>query len=70
MRTNIVLDEELIREASLLTGIKTKRELVEVALRELIRIRRRKNLFDLAGKISMDEGYDHKESRVMKHGAD
>ena len=35
----------------MLTGITTKRELVDVALRELIRIKRKKNLFDLAGQI-------------------
>ncbi len=31
MRTNIVLDDDLVREATMLTGITTKRELVEVA---------------------------------------
>ena len=37
MRTNIVLDDQLTNEAFLLTGLKTKRELVDFALRELIR---------------------------------
>jgi len=36
MRTNIVLNDDLVREAIMLTGITTKRELVEVALRELV----------------------------------
>lgn len=36
MRTNIVIDEALTSEAFKLTGIKTKRELVEYALKELI----------------------------------
>ena len=37
MRTNIVLDSQLTDEALVLTGLQTKRELVELALRELIR---------------------------------
>ncbi len=37
MRTNIVLNDQLTNEAFLLTGLKTKRELVELALKELIR---------------------------------
>ena len=40
MRTNIVLDDVLTTEAFALTGLKTKRELVELALRELIRIKK------------------------------
>ncbi|MCK5814264.1 MAG: type II toxin-antitoxin system VapB family antitoxin [Cocleimonas sp.] len=40
MRTNIVLDDQLTHIAFLLTGLKTKRELVDLALRELIRIKK------------------------------
>ena len=40
MRTNIVLDDQLTHEAFLLTGIKTKKKLVDFALRELIRIKK------------------------------
>lgn len=41
MRTNIVLDEELINEAFLLSGIKTKRELIYQALKEFVEYRKR-----------------------------
>ena len=40
MRTNIVLDDQLTHEVFLLTGLKTKKELVDFALRELIRIKK------------------------------
>lgn len=70
MRTNIVLDDQLIKEATQLTGVSTKRELVDLALRELIRSRRKKNLFDLAGQIELADGYDYKAAREMGHGAD
>ena len=39
MRTNIVLDDELVAEAMRRTGIKTKRAVVEEALRKLIRLK-------------------------------
>lgn len=40
MRTNIVLDDTLTTEAFALTGLKTKRELIDLALRELIQIKK------------------------------
>jgi Arc/MetJ family transcription regulator len=70
MRTNIVLDETLVKEATLLTGAASKRELVDLALRELIRSRRKKNLFDLAGKIQLTDDYDHKRLRELRHDPD
>ena len=63
MRTNIELDESLVEEARRLTGIATKRALVEEALRVLIDSRRRRSLLDLQGKIAFSDGYDYRESR-------
>jgi len=54
MRTNIVLDDKLVEEGKRLTGVKTKRELVNLALRELIERRRRKNLLKFEGKIEWE----------------
>lgn len=59
MRTNIELDDDLVEEARRLTGITTKRALVEEALKVLIASRRRRSLLDLKGKISFAEGYDY-----------
>ena len=70
MRTNIVLNDELIKEAIQLTGVSTKRELVDMALRELIRSRRKKSLFDLAGELDLLDGYDYKATRELRHGTD
>ena len=66
MRTNIVLNDDLVREATMLTGITTKRELVEVALRELIHSKKKKNLFDLAGQIDFSDDYDYKSARELR----
>lgn len=49
MRTNIVLDDELIHEALALSHIKTKRELVELALREVVAFRKRLDVRELKG---------------------
>ena len=67
MRTNIVLDDQLIQEAfSYSSHIKTKRELIEVALKEYVSSRKVKDLRDLRGKIQFDENYDHKKMRTGK----
>lgn len=69
-RINIELDEELIAQAMKLTGAKTKREVVETALRELVRAKSRRDLTELSGKISFFEGYDHKKLRRTRRDAD
>jgi Arc/MetJ family transcription regulator len=62
MRTNIDIDETLIGEAMRLTGLKTKRAVVEEALRRLIKLRRQTEVLELYGKIPLDN--DLKESRL------
>jgi len=51
LRTNIELDEKLVKEAMKLTHKKTKKELVNFALSELVRKVKRKKLLDLEGKV-------------------
>jgi Arc/MetJ family transcription regulator len=50
-RTNIVMDEELVRQGLKATGIKTRRALVHHALQELVRREKQKGLLDLKGKV-------------------
>jgi len=64
MRTNIVLDDKLVDEAFKYSQtLSTKRELIEVALKEYVDTRKRKNIKDLRGKISFSENYDYKAMR-------
>jgi len=63
MRTNIVLNDELVSEALALSHIKTKRELVEVALREFVANRKRMNLRELKGMNELLTDYDYKSIR-------
>lgn len=65
MRTNIVIDDALIREAFAVSEARTKKDLIHEALREYIRLKKRKDLTELAGRISFYPGYDHKALRKM-----
>lgn len=51
IRTNIVLDEKLVRAGFKATGLKTRRALVDYALKELLRHEDQMKLLDLRGKI-------------------
>ena len=66
MRTNIVLDESLVKEAMRLSCTKTKKELVHQALKEFVENRKRLNLMDLAGKIKFSSNYNYKARRIGK----
>lgn len=52
MRTNIVIDDDLMRDALRATGVKTKREAVEIGLRTLLKLKKQKQVKALRGKIS------------------
>ncbi|HNA80308.1 MAG TPA: type II toxin-antitoxin system VapB family antitoxin [Turneriella sp.] len=58
MRTNVVLDEKLVKEAMKLTGKKTKRELIDYALHELVKRQKRLALLDLRGKLKWEGDLD------------
>ena len=64
MRTNVVLNDELVDEAFKFSqSISTKRELIQTALREYVNNRKRKNIRELRGKIEFSDDYDHKKMR-------
>jgi Arc/MetJ family transcription regulator len=54
MRTNIVLNKELVDKGLNYTGIKTKKELVEYALSELVRRKEQKEILKLSGKLKWE----------------
>jgi Arc/MetJ family transcription regulator len=51
MRTNIVIDDKLMEEALRATGLKTKKEAVELALRTLLRLQKQTQMRKLRGKL-------------------
>ena len=64
MRTNIVLDEKILRKVMKISNAKTKREAVNTALREFVESRERWAAFDALYKSNgLDPSYDYKASR-------
>jgi Arc/MetJ family transcription regulator len=70
MQITLNLDEALLEEALQLTKFSTQEELMNLALQELVKSRRKKNLLDLAGQIQFTEGFDRKAMRETHHVAD
>jgi Arc/MetJ family transcription regulator len=70
MRTNIVLDDQLVADAMRLSGAKTKREVVELALRRLVNSVRRKDILDLVGKNMITPEYDVRAVRSRMSARD
>ena len=63
MRTNIVLDDKLVKEAMKLARVKTKREAVDIALRRFVHSGKQRRLLDLYGKGGLRKDYDYKGAR-------
>ena len=65
MRTNIVLDDNLVDEAFQYAGnVKTKRELIKIALEEYVARHKMKDLRKIRGQIKFSDGYDYKSMRI------
>jgi Arc/MetJ family transcription regulator len=63
VRTNIVLDEKLVKEAMKLANVKTKREAVDIALRRFVHSGKQRRLLDLYGTGGVRKDYDYKQAR-------
>ena len=57
-RTNVVLDERLVKDCIQATGIKTQKALIDHALRELLRHEKQIEILNLKGKINWDGNLD------------
>jgi Arc/MetJ family transcription regulator len=64
MRTNIMIDDALMKEAQTLSGIKTKRNVIQKALEEYVRSLKKRDLREIRGKVRFAEGYDYKKARA------
>ncbi len=64
MATNLSIDNNLLHEALLISGLKTKKDTVNLALKEFVNKRKQKELIDLFGKMDPDSGYDYKKGRT------
>ena len=66
MRTNIVLDDALVAEAMSVSGAKTKRDAVDLALREYVAGHRQRALKRLVGRGLIAADYDVRAVRKAK----
>jgi Arc/MetJ family transcription regulator len=64
MRTNIVIDDTLMKEALALSRLGTKKEVVQKALEGYVRALKQKDLRELRGKIRLAADYDYKKART------
>jgi Arc/MetJ family transcription regulator len=58
MRTNILIDDDLMEAAMLATGVRSKKETVELGLQTLVRLYRQQGIRDFKGKLQWDGDLD------------
>jgi len=64
--TNLALDDNLIRQAQKVSGLKTKKDTVNQALLEFIQRHKIEDLISEFGTIEFDENYDYKKERIAR----
>lgn len=64
MRTNIVLNDLLVKEAFAYAHVNTKKDLIELALSEFVENHRRRDVRELRGHIKLDPTYNYKVLRT------
>ena len=57
-RTNVVLDDDLVAKCQKATGIKTRKAIIDYALRELLRHKRQKRILELKGAVQWEGDLD------------
>ena len=63
MATNLSIDTELLGEALQVGGCKTKKDTVNLALKEFVQKRKQIEITELFGKMPADKDYNYKEGR-------
>ena len=66
MRTNIEIDDKLMKQAQRLSGLKTKRAVIDAALQMFVRVRRQKDISKLAGKVEFWDEVDDRPERAAE----
>ena len=63
MATNLAIDPNLLRKALEISGLKTKKDTVNMALKEFINRRKQLEILKIFGKMNPDSNYNYKEER-------
>ena len=64
MATNLAIDDKLLNEALEISGMKTKKDTVNLALKEFVDRRKQLEIIKLFGKMDPDPDYDYKKGRT------
>ena len=65
MATNLAIDNQLLEEALSISGLKTKKDTVNFALKEFVSRRKQLEILELFGKLDPDQDYDYKKGRDL-----
>lgn len=63
MASNLSIDTKLLDEALLVSGLKTKKDTVNQALKEFVQRRKQREIAALFGNLPHDEDYEYKKGR-------
>ena len=63
MPTNLALNDKLLQEALEISGLKTKKDTVNLALKEFVNRRRQMEILNLFGTMDPDPEYEYKKGR-------
>ena len=63
MATNLSIDNELLNEALIISGLQTKKDTVNQALREFVQRRKQQEITEFFGKLPADSDYNYKKGR-------
>jgi Arc/MetJ family transcription regulator len=66
VRTNVEIDDKLMKEAQRLSGLKTKRAVIDAALQMFVRVKRQSDILKLAGKVEFWDDADDRADRAAK----
>jgi Arc/MetJ family transcription regulator len=63
MPTNLAINDHLLQEALEISGLKTKKDTVNLALQEFVNKRKQMEILNLFGTMDPDPEYDYKKGR-------
>jgi Arc/MetJ family transcription regulator len=63
MATNLAIDDKLLHEALEISGLKTKKDTVNLALKEFVDRHKQLEILSIFGKMDPDPDYDYKKGR-------
>jgi len=64
MATNLAIDDKLLHKALEISGLKTKKDTVNLALKEFVDRRKQLEIINIFGKMDPDPNYDYKRGRT------